>query len=361
MDDFLSFAQENHGTLDYTKGTWKILIVDDDVMIHKITKIVLKDMTFRDKNIEFLSAYSEKQAREVLFREDDIAVVLLDVVMEENDSGLKLVEYIRNELKNSMVRIILRTGHPGSAPEEKVVLEYDINDYKEKTELTKGKLFTSIINALRSYDDMVQLDLKRKELKETQKDIIMTLSEIAETRSKETGNHVKRVSEFAQLIGKKYGFSDEDNEILKNAAALHDIGKIVIADSILLAPRQLTAVEFDIMKNHTVYGYDLLKSSKQPMLQSASVVALQHHERYDGKGYPNGLSKDEIHIFARIVSIADVFDALSTDRVYRKAWTLGNTLEYMKRERDRQFDPFLLDIFINSIDTVKSIMNRFND
>jgi HD-GYP domain-containing protein (c-di-GMP phosphodiesterase class II) len=123
----------------------------------------------------------------------------------------------------------------------------------------------------------------------------------------------------------------------------------------------LTAVEFDIMKNHTVYGYDLLKSSKQPMLQSASVVALQHHERYDGKGYPNGLSKDEIHIFARIVSIADVFDALSTDRVYRKAWTLANTLEYMKRERDRQFDPFLLDIFINSIDTVKSIMNKLND
>jgi len=115
------------------------------------------------------------------------------------------------------------------------------------------------------------------------------------------------------------------------------------------------------MKNHTVYGYDLLKSSKQPMLQSASVVALQHHERYDGKGYPNGLSKDEIHIFARIVSIADVFDALSTDRVYRKAWTLANTLEYMKRERDRQFDPFLLDIFINSIDTVKSIMNKLND
>jgi len=141
MDDFLSFAQENHGTLDYTKGTWKILIVDDDVMIHKITKIVLKDMTFRDKNIEFLSAYSEKQAREVLFREDDIAVVLLDVVMEENDSGLKLVEYIRNELKNSMVRIILRTGHPGSAPEEKVVLEYDINDYKEKNRADQRQTF----------------------------------------------------------------------------------------------------------------------------------------------------------------------------------------------------------------------------
>ena len=215
MDDFLSFAQETQNTCGYTKEAWKILIVDDDVMIHKITKIVLKDMTFRNKNIEFLSAYSERQAREVLFREDDIAVVLLDVVMEENDSGLKLVEYIQKKKKNSMLRIILRTGHPGSAPEEKVVLEYDINDYKEKTELTKGKLFTSIINALRSYDDMVQLDLKRKELKETQKDIIMTLSEIAETRSKETGNHVKRVSEFAQLIGKNTVFQMKTMKYLK--------------------------------------------------------------------------------------------------------------------------------------------------
>jgi len=132
----MMFADESCKDLPVTQGLWKVLIVDDEEEVHHVTKLVLSDFIFNNRKLEFLSAYSEAEARNLLNRHNDVAVVLLDVVMERDDSGLKLVRYIREELKNHLVRIILRTGQPGRAPESNVILEYDINDYKEKTELT---------------------------------------------------------------------------------------------------------------------------------------------------------------------------------------------------------------------------------
>ena len=136
------------------KNNWRILIVDDEPIVHKVTKLVLKNFVFDGREIEFTSAYSAKEAKLILKNSRNIALVLLDVVMEEKDSGLKLVRYIREELQNKLIRIVIRTGHPGEAPEDKIILNYDINDYRDKTDVTSNKLFSTIVSSLRSYRDM---------------------------------------------------------------------------------------------------------------------------------------------------------------------------------------------------------------
>ncbi|MCW9045192.1 MAG: diguanylate cyclase [Alphaproteobacteria bacterium] len=148
------------------KGKWKILIVDDDQEVHSVTKLVLSKVQFKGKGLELLSAFSAEEAKEVIAKTDDLAIILLDVVMETDDAGLNLVKYIRNDLNNLSVRIILRTGQPGQAPEEQVIIDYDINDYKAKTELTSQKLFTACIAAIRSYETIIALEHNRSGLEQ---------------------------------------------------------------------------------------------------------------------------------------------------------------------------------------------------
>jgi len=157
-----------------------------------------------------------------------------------------------------------------------------------------------------------------QEIEDTQKEIIYTMGAIGESRSKETGNHVKRVAEYSYLLAKLYGLSEDEAKLLKEASPMHDIGKVAISDSILKKPGKLTDEEFAIMKTHSQLGYEMLKHSKRPILKAASIIAHQHHEEYNGKGYPQGLKGDEIHIYGAITAVADVFDALGSDRVYKK-------------------------------------------
>ena len=492
--------EKSSETLNKNAG-WKILVVDDDPMVHSITTLVLKDFSYDGRELEFIHAYSGKEAREMISAHPDTAIILLDVVMETADSGLQVVEFIRKELENVFVRIILRTGQPGQAPEEKVIVEYDINDYKEKTELSSQKLFTVMVSSLRTYRDILTIEANReglkriidasaslfelrsmkqlasgvltqlvsilhmdpnaivceasgvatsnegekfevlaatgrfekvmqkpgqsakelpaevvadmrqaqvqgeciyfddryvgyfksdmgvetviycegwneltelnknlieifctnvhiafentilnKEIEDSQKEIIYTLGEIAEARSKETGCHVKRVSEYCRLLGEKYGLRTSQLEILRLASPMHDVGKVAIPDSILNNPGALTDDEFETMKNHAEIGFGMLGSSNRDIMKAAAVIAVQHHEKYDGSGYPNCLQGEEIHIFARIVTIADVFDALCSDRVYRKAYGMDTIQEYFRQERGTHFDPQLVDLFLGNLD-----------
>jgi signal transduction histidine kinase/DNA-binding response OmpR family regulator len=160
FDDF-SFAPEKDNGADNNSTPWQILITDDEEEVHQVTAVAMLDVKFKGRPIEFLHAYSAAEARTILATHDDIAIILLDVVMEEEDAGLKLVRHIRDELQNRRLRIVLRTGQPGQAPERDVVMDYDINDYKTKTELTRQKLLTSIVSALRAYDDIVSLEKSR--------------------------------------------------------------------------------------------------------------------------------------------------------------------------------------------------------
>ncbi len=209
--------------------------------------------------------------------------------------------------------------------------------------------------------DVTELSKLNKEIFETQKELVQTVGTIGEFRSQETGMHVKRVSEYGYLFAKLIGMSEEEATLIKTASPLHDIGKIAIPDKILNKPAALTQNEFATIKKHSLLGYEMLKVSNRPIIKAAAIIAKEHHERWDGKGYPDGLKEDEIHIYGRIIAIADVFDALGTDRVYKKAWDVDEILAYMIDERGKQFDPILIDIFFKNIKKFIEIKEKYKD
>ena len=210
-------------------------------------------------------------------------------------------------------------------------------------------------------DGIHQIESLSDEIINTQKEIIYTMGEIAETRSKETGNHVKRVAEYSKLIALKLGINEQEAEMLKLASPMHDIGKVGIPDNILNKPGKLTPEEFEIMKTHAQLGYEMLKHSSKPILQAAAIVSKEHHEKYNGNGYPKGLKGEEIHIFARITAVADVFDALGSDRIYKKAWEDKKIFELFNNEKGEHFDPKIIDIFFENLEEIKQIRDKFKD
>lgn len=203
--------------------------------------------------------------------------------------------------------------------------------------------------------------LLQQEIENTQKEIIFTLAETGELRSKETGNHVKRVAEYSRLLGELSGMSDQESELLKLASPLHDIGKIAIPDAILLKPGKLDEEQWTVMKSHAVLGYDMLKHSKRRILMAASTVAHEHHEKWNGTGYPTGLAGEDIHIYGRITAMADVFDALASDRCYKEAWEMDRIVDLFKEERGEHFDPTLVDCFLKEFEGFLEIKEIYRD
>ena len=511
-EELLSFAEETEPhTSPVRQSPWKVLIADDDEEVHAVTQLVLRDLVFENRAITLLNARSGAEALAVLRNNADIAVILLDVVMETDHAGLDVAHRIRDELDNHLVRIILRTGQPGQAPERSVVIDYDINDYKEKTELTAQKLVTTVINGLRSYRDLLTIERSRQgltqiidasrdlfapqslarlssgvltqltallhlgehglllqdsglaairgdsqvhahiailagtgrfagkegrilgaelsddeiermqqvrageivfsggefigrfvahtgseniifvqterpsetmdfnlirlfasniglafdnvhlqdELASTQAELVHTLSEVVETRSNETGMHVVRVGALSALLARLAGHDDNDCALLLQTAPMHDLGKVGIPDSILHKPGPLSPEEWAIMQTHTTLGYKLLHRSKRRALQTAALIADQHHERWDGQGYPNGLRGDDIHPFGQIVALIDVFDALSHPRCYKAAWPLEHIIDYIRAKRGTQFAPRYTDTFLANAETLIALWRQY--
>lgn len=200
-----------------------------------------------------------------------------------------------------------------------------------------------------------------KEIEDTQKEIIYTMAEVGESRSKETGFHVKRVAEYSKTLALAVGLSEPESELLRMASPMHDIGKIAIPDSVLKKPGRLTEEEFEVMKNHAQLGYEMLKHSDRKILHAAAIVAHEHHEKWNGKGYPRGLKGEDIHIYGRITAIADVFDALGSDRCYKKAWEIDRVLNLFKEERGEHFDPQCVDALFHSLETIMEIREHYKD
>jgi PAS domain S-box-containing protein len=222
---------------------------------------------------------------------------------------------------------------------------------------TSGK----IVEYLLIKHDITPLINTHNEITATQKEIVYKMGEIGESRSQETGNHVQRVAKYSKLLGTLVGLSDEEIDILFIASPMHDIGKVAIADNILNKPGKLTSEEFEKMKEHSSIGYEVLKGSNKYILQAAAVIAHQHHEKWDGTGYPNGLKGEQIHIYGRISAIADVFDALGSDRCYKSAWELEKILELFQKERGKHFDPQLIDLFMENLEKFLDIRDEFQD
>jgi len=206
-----------------------------------------------------------------------------------------------------------------------------------------------------------EIEILNEDIVSTQKEIIFRLGALAESRSKETGLHVRRVAKYSELLALYYGLSQEESDIVKTASPMHDIGKIAIPDAILNKPARFTQEEFEIMKTHAQLGYDMLKDSNKEILKAAAIIAHEHQEKYDGSGYPRGLRGKDIHIYGRITAIADVFDALGSERVYKKAWKDEHIFKLFKNESGKHFDPLLVQLFFDNLDEFLKIRDEMKD
>jgi len=230
--------------------------------------------------------------------------------------------------------------------QEKIMLRSDKRQQQEYDEL---QLRLQEVQAL------------QHEIEATQKEVVFTMGAIGESRSKETGNHVKRVAEYSKILALYYGLDEKEAEMLKQASPMHDIGKVAIPDAVLNKPGRFDEEERRIMDTHAQLGYEMLKMSNRELLKAAATVAYEHHEKWNGKGYPRGLKAEEIHIYGRITALADVFDALGSDRCYKKAWEDEKIFNLIREERAEQFDPKLVDIFLEHLDEFLAIREKFKD
>lgn len=285
----------------------------------------------------------------------------------------KYKNYNKNIIKEALSREDLQLIEKAYRKRDFIIISNTYISYYRSSNNLEGLIFLEIQEDLDSLDkELLNLFNKNilaafeslclnKEIEKTQREILYLLGEVTEARSEETGNHVKRVSGYCKILGEKYGLSKRDTMLLTMAAPIHDIGKVAIPDKILMKPGKLTPEEFNIIKTHTTIGYNILKHSNRDILKAAAIIAYEHHERWDGKGYPRGLKGEEIHIFGRIVAIADVFDALGSPRVYKRAWVIDDILNYFHKEKGGHFDPCLVDILFDNLDEFLEIRNKYKD
>ena len=251
------------------------------------------------------------------------------------------IETLKNDFDRTILKLIKDVKR-----QDKIMIRSDKRQQKEYDELQKQ---FSEVKAL------------QEEIEETQKEVIFTMGSIGESRSKETGSHVKRVAEYTYLLAKYYGLPEDECDMLRQASPMHDIGKVAIPDAVLNKPGSFNEEERAIIETHAKLGYDMLKSSKRSIMKMAAIVAYEHHEKYNGTGYPNKVSGENIHIYGRITALADVFDALGTDRVYKSAWDDEKIFKMFKEERGEHFDPQLIDIFFDNLDEFLAIRENIKD
>ncbi len=506
MSDDLVFTDEQSApALRLGVQAWQVLVVDDEPAVHEVTKLVMGGFEMDGRGLEFTHCYSAKEARAVLAAPNDFALILLDVVMETEHAGLELARHIREDIGNLNVRIVLRTGQPGQAPEEQVIKDYDINDYKEKTDLTRRKLITVFYAGLRAYRDLMRIEHARQGLRrsieaiaevydshnlrsfasavleqvnfllnlngeglcashlaaytansangrikvlaatqaysqlmedeqvsnlppevqvalhrtlreklshhgeyyyagyfrtkagsesmiymqfpEPINDMARELLEIfssnvaisydalllradtelarrasisilggaIEKRNSQPSLHLHRVGHIAGLLAEKLGQPERDVELLQVAASLHDVGKACVPDSIVTKPGPLDAQEWEVMKTHAQEGHTLLSQSASAVHALGATIALEHHERWDGSGYPKGLRGAAISQAGRIVAVADVLDSLLSASCYKKAWPMSNALQYLRDHAGSQFEPALITLLLDCTPEIDKI------
>ena len=347
-----------------------ILAVDDDDMNLEMLDVMLSELDCR-----LLKASHGQQALEFLASEAHIDVVLLDLEMPVMD-GYETLTRIKQSFDWRTIPVIVLTAGSGEVTR---TLSMGANDFIAKP-YNPEELRLRVMNHVRSkklsdlaqdMNSVLEGEVVKKTAalqkalnlsQEAEYEISLRLGKAAEFRDQETGLHTKRISELSKHLATLAGIPDVQCEILRFASPLHDVGKIGIPDRILLKPGKLDPTEFDIIKLQTVIGGKILSDAERyPVIDAGSIIARQHHEKWDGSGYPTGLKGEEIHIFARIVSIVDVFDALTSERPYKKAFSLAKTTEIMRDGKGEFFDPQLLELFLEYFDQFVGIKNELVD
>jgi PAS domain S-box-containing protein len=363
--------------LDLKGNILEFISLSNDITDLETTKEYFRSQTEKSafslsESIRIVNAYKEAiNESNIILRVD-----LNRNIIYANDAFFKISGYSKEELIGKPYSFLSHFSLSEEEEKRKIddifsknIWRGKISNFKKNTEVFHCNVIMyplknkdgEVVEFMGIYHDITEIENLYDELEETQREIIYKLGEIGESRSSETGYHVKRVAEYSKLFAEKIDLDKNEIKRLFMASPMHDIGKVGIPDSILNKPAKLTSQEWEIMKTHSQIGYEILKNSKRDILKAAAIVSYSHHEKWDGSGYPQGLKGEEIHIFGRITAIADVFDALGSDRCYKKAWSLDKIIELFNEEKGKHFDPNLIDIFMENLDDFLTIRDRYKD
>lgn len=296
-------------------------------------------------------------------------LIIVDYMMPDID-GLEFMRLLREIPGREVVPVVMITANDQKQLRYRA-LDLGATDFLTKP-VDKVEFLARTRNMLLVSDARKQLtsraawlaDEVRKattEIVARERETVFRLCKAAEYRDPETGAHILRMAHYSHLIARGMGLSVDDQELLLEAAPMHDIGKVGIADNILLKPGKLNGEEFEVMKQHAIYGYELLKGSASEVLQAGAEIARGHHEKFDGTGYPAGIRGTDIPLFSRIVAVADVFDALTSERPYKKAWTLEAAVDFLVKGSGTHFDPQCVQAFLDGWEDVLEIRERYQE
>jgi len=301
--------------------------------------------------------------------DNDPDLVIVDYMMPGLD-GLEFISRLRQIRGRESVPVLMITANDQKQLRYRA-LDLGANDFLikpvDKVEfLARAKNMLTLSQASRQLADRAtwlaeEVRKATAEIVARERETVFRLCKAAEYRDPETGAHILRMAHYSQLIARGMGLSVDDQELLLEAAPMHDIGKVGIADKILLKPGRLDTEEFEVMKQHAIFGYELLQGSSSRVLQAGAEIARGHHEKFDGSGYPGGISGLDIPVFSRIVAVADVFDALTSERPYKKAWTLEAAVDFLVAGSGKHFDPDCVQAFLNAWESVMEIRNRYQE
>ncbi|KPQ03030.1 HD domain-containing phosphohydrolase [Marinobacter sp. HL-58] len=341
-----------------------IFVVDDEPVNLKLLERILSAEGYRNvvsigDPFMVLPAYREHQP----------ALILLDLNMP-GMSGFEVMEQLAGLQDPLMPPIVILTAQ-NQQDSLLQALQQGARDYVTKP-FDRRELLMRVRNFLDAHlahrmvrDQKAHLEVlvseRTRELQETRLEIIRRLGHAAEYRDEETGNHIIRMSQMCALLARKLGWSESRCDLILHASPMHDIGKIGIPDAILLKPGKLDPDEWQIMKTHAEIGARLLDGNDSELLSMAREIALSHHEKWDGSGYPAGLSGKDIPLSGRIAALADVFDALTSERPYKRAWKLEDAVALIRDNRGKHFDPELADLFLADVDSFVQIKNAYRD
>jgi putative two-component system response regulator len=296
-------------------------------------------------------------------------LVIVDYMMPEMD-GLEFIRLLREIPGREAIPVLMITANDQKQIRYRA-LDIGANDFLtkpvDKVEfLARAKNMLTLNDARKKLADQAawlaeEVRKATHEVVERERETVIRLSRAAEFRDPETGAHILRMAHFSQIIARGMGLSESDQYLLLEAAPMHDIGKVGIADKILLKPGRLEPEEFEIMKRHATIGYELLQGSSSRVLQAGAEIARGHHEKFDGSGYPQGLKGEDIPIFSRIVAVADVFDVLTSERPYKKAWDVEAAVDFLKAGSGSHFDPACVTAFLNAWDDVQQVRARYSE